>query len=85
VTIRIYTGASGSFELYEDDGISQEYLEGTYSLTKFSWDNKKKTLSIAPVQGSGANSSARTMVIELLPAGTSKTVQWNGKPVKVKM
>ncbi len=85
VTVRIYTGASGSFELYEDDGISQEYLEGTFSLTKFSWDNKKKTLSIAPVQGSGVNPAGRTLVIELLPAGTSKTIQWNGKPVKVKM
>ena len=85
VTVRIYTGDSGSFELYEDDGISQEYLEGTYSLTKFSWDNKKMTLSITPVQESGVKPAARSMVIELLPAGTKKTIQWNGKPIKVKM
>ena len=85
VTVRIFTGDSGSFELYEDDGISQEYLEGTYSLTKFSWDNKKMTLSITPVQENGVKPAARSMVIELLPAGTKKTIQWNGKPLKVKM
>lgn len=85
VTVRIYTGDSGSFELYEDDGISQEYLAGTYSLTRFSWDNNKKTLSITPVKESGVKPAARSMVIELLPAGTKKTIQWNGKPIKVKM
>ena len=28
-TLRVYRGANGQFTLYDDDGISQEYLKGT--------------------------------------------------------
>jgi len=85
VTIRIFTGASGSFELYEDDGISQEYLDGAYSLIRFAWDNKKSTLSITPAQGTGMEPSPRSMIIELVPTGKRKSVEWKGRAVKIKM
>ena len=31
-TLRVYTGADGEYTLYEDDGISQEYLDGARHL-----------------------------------------------------
>ena len=31
VTLNVYTGANGSFSLYEDDGVSRQYLHGQYS------------------------------------------------------
>jgi alpha-glucosidase (family GH31 glycosyl hydrolase) len=27
-TLKVYTGTDGSFTLYDDDGISQDYLDG---------------------------------------------------------
>src|SRR5665647_513330 len=46
-TIKVYTGADGQFTLYEDDGISLEYLKGIGRCTSFQWNEKKRTLIIA--------------------------------------
>lgn len=34
ITLEIFPGEKGSFQLYEDDGISEEYQEGNYALTQ---------------------------------------------------
>ena len=47
-TIRIYPGADGSFTLYEDDGISQEYLHGAVRTTEFVWHDRDHMLTIQP-------------------------------------
>ena len=39
----IYTGANGSFQLYEDDGISFDYLEGENSKTVFEYSFSKES------------------------------------------
>jgi hypothetical protein len=36
--IHIYPGENNEFELYEDDGVSQNYSKGAYALTRFSQD-----------------------------------------------
>lgn len=51
LSLHIYAGADASFELYEDDGRSNEYLSGKYAYTKISWDDSKKELTILPVRG----------------------------------
>lgn len=51
LTLHIYTGADGTFTLYEDDGSSNDYLKGGFTSTKISWNDKKKELTIAPVAG----------------------------------
>ncbi len=50
--IRIYEGADGEFTLYEDEGDNYNYEKGMYSTIKFSWNDKKKTLTIGKRQGS---------------------------------
>ena len=86
-TIRIYEGASGAFELYEDDGTSQEYLAGKYSLIRLAWDDGRKILSIERRPGPGwtAAPSSREIVIELVPSGIRKSVAWDGASVQIKM
>ncbi len=42
--IKVFAGASGSFEMYEDDGISLEYQTGAYALTRFSVEWGEKTV-----------------------------------------
>ncbi len=46
VELRIYPGADGSFNLYEDDGITYNYTKGEHSIIPFRWDDKNKTLII---------------------------------------
>ncbi len=53
VTLNIYTGADGSFSLYEDDGVSRQYLHGQYSRIPLRWDERAKTLTIGAREGNG--------------------------------
>ena len=49
--IRIYPGADGVFELYEDDGETFNYQKEEYSKILFQWNDTKKTLKIGVCQG----------------------------------
>jgi len=44
--IKVFGGANGNFELYEDDGESTDYLKGKYALTTFDflWNAGNETL-----------------------------------------
>src|SRR5260221_6924485 len=53
VTLTIYTGANGSFSLYEDDGVSRQYLHGQYSRIPLRWNERTKTLTIGAREGNG--------------------------------
>lgn len=85
LTVRIYTGASGSFSLYEDDGISQQYLKGDYTVTKFSWDDTAGKITISPVAGNVAGTAVRKFVFELMPAGTRINATWEGEEFRVSL
>jgi alpha-D-xyloside xylohydrolase len=47
----VYTGADGSFTLYEDEGENYNYEEGAYSLITFSWSENDQTLTIGAREG----------------------------------
>ena len=36
LSVRVYSGAAGSFDLYEDDGRTTEYIEGSYNVRRIS-------------------------------------------------
>jgi alpha-glucosidase/alpha-D-xyloside xylohydrolase len=85
-TLRVYSGSSGEFTMYEDDGISQGYLQNKGTWTKLSWDDaaKKLTITAAPPAGvTNASTAEREFRVELLPAGTVKTVTYNGRKAEV--
>lgn len=50
--IRIYAGADGQFTLYEDEGDGYKYEKGVYATINFTWNDKKKTLTIGDRNGS---------------------------------
>lgn len=49
--IRVYPGANGEFVLYEDENDNYNYEKGSYSTITFSWDDRKKTLTISDRKG----------------------------------
>ncbi|MCH7412309.1 DUF5110 domain-containing protein [Belliella sp. R4-6] len=51
--LKVYLGESRSFTLYEDDGISNDYLEGIYLKTKFELTDSENEaiLNINPAKG----------------------------------
>ncbi|MGA7162082.1 MAG: TIM-barrel domain-containing protein [Bacteroidota bacterium] len=49
--IRIYRGANGRFDLYEDEGDNYNYEKGKFTTVPFNWDNEKSTLTIGAREG----------------------------------
>jgi len=53
IELNIYTGANGQFKLIEDDGSSNDYLQGIYALTNIEYEenNENNLIKIKPVVG----------------------------------
>ena len=53
LTLEIFAGANGSFQLIEDDGNSNDYLEGKYAgtLIEYSAEPSESSVVIHPVSG----------------------------------
>jgi len=94
--IRVYAGANGEFTLYEDEGDNYNYEKGIYSTITFTWDDKKKVLTINNREGSfpGMLEERRfniVLVNENKGTGTSEVgsydsqVAYSGKKIKVKL
>ena len=84
-TLRVYRGANGQFTLYEDDGISQEYLNGRGSWTRMTWNDaaKQLTLEAGAPRGAANITAPRTFKVQLLPEGTTQDITYSGRRVQV--
>ncbi|MDY8135627.1 glycoside hydrolase family 31 protein [Aquimarina sp. 2201CG5-10] len=78
-------GQSSSFELYEDDGISDDYIHGKKAITKLSYNRQSNshTIVIHPTQGVYKGQlKKRSYQIELPATKKASLVTVNGKKVK---
>ena len=93
--IRIYKGADGKFDLYEDQGDNYNYEKGIYSTIKFIWNDATKTLNIAKRKGEFPGILKRRIfqiVIVSQNHGTGieltekidKTIEYNGTEKSIK-
>jgi len=94
-TLRIYPGADGDFTLYEDDGISQQYLHGRATRIHLTWNDKTQILTLRPgapdndAAGSanlpGANLPVQqTFTVARMTDKAMRTVKYEGKEVSVR-
>ncbi|MDL2208614.1 DUF5110 domain-containing protein [Parabacteroides sp. OttesenSCG-928-O15] len=82
-TLKVYAGANGSFTLYDDDGISQDYLTGEgCSIIDIKWDQKRKQLSLSPAKGNTLQTTKK-FIVELLPDNVKKEINYANAPVSV--
>ena len=51
IELRVYGGADGSFDLYEDAGDTYEYEKGARAIIPLRWSEASKTLTIGERQG----------------------------------
>jgi alpha-glucosidase/alpha-D-xyloside xylohydrolase len=86
-TLEVYRGANGQYTLYDDDGISQDYLRDKGSWIRMTWNDEAKTLVLAPGAPRGATNIVmpRMFRVRLLPGGTEQTVRYAGKKVSVRL
>jgi alpha-glucosidase (family GH31 glycosyl hydrolase) len=84
-TLRVYSGAHGQFTLYDDDGVSQEYLQGRGSWIRLSWNDRRRQLTLEPGAPDGASNvvTERPFRVVVLPEGTERMVTYRGRRVVV--
>jgi alpha-D-xyloside xylohydrolase len=95
IELRIYPGADGKFELYEDEGDNYNYEKGKYAIIPFSWNDKTKTLIIGDRKGEFEGMlKERTINIVMVnqsvglgvePSTVYKTIKYSGKNILVKV
>ncbi len=85
LAVHVFPGADGAFDLYEDEGNSNAYLEGAYSITPMrqQWTEQQAVLQIGPAQGE-TQLLPETRQVSLLFHGfnapASVALRLNGKP-----
>jgi len=94
IEVRIYRGADGDFNLYEDENDSYNYEKGAYATISFHWDDARKALTISDRKGEFPgmlqNRNFRVVVVGKnhgtgigVTANPDKTVQYSGKQITV--
>ncbi|MCQ2257573.1 MAG: DUF5110 domain-containing protein [Bacteroidaceae bacterium] len=95
IRLYVYQGADGEFTLYEDEGVNYGYEAGRYSKIKFTYNDAKKTLTIADRQGEYPGMlKNRTFTIVAVskdkvqgynPEAEGKVVKYDGKSATVQL
>jgi alpha-glucosidase/alpha-D-xyloside xylohydrolase len=84
LTVRIYRGADGSAQLYNDDGSSNGYLKGESAVTSLKWDDQARELTIEPqVSPDHRLKQPQKLRIKLIPSGNEKLVDYAGESIAV--
>ena len=93
LTLNVYTGAAGTGSVYEDDGLSRQYLSGKYSRIPLSYDEATHTLNIGQRMGSFPGMRAmRTIRVRWMTPGRAldldaadKILTYTGAALALKM
>ena len=95
IELRIYPGADGDFNLYEDQGDSYAYEQGAHSIIPIHWDDATRTLTIGAREGSFPGMKpGHTFDVVIVSAGhgvggeptakPDKTIHYDGSKTEVK-
>ncbi len=83
LSILVFPGCDGAFELYEDDGLSLGYQRGECARIPFHWDDARGILEIGECQGTYPGMPwVRHLTIRRVRPGTSPMAPSSGVPVE---
>jgi alpha-D-xyloside xylohydrolase len=86
IDLRVYRGADGAFDLYEDENDNYNYEKGAHATIPLRWDEAQQTLTIGPRTGTYPGMLA-TRTFRVAFDGNpqpAKTVTYSGAQVTVK-
>lgn len=82
--LKVYTGANGSFILFEDEFDNYNYENGAYTEIPIIWDDTLRKLTIEARKGAYSGMLSNRKFTVTLDDGTSKIVNYGGKKLVVK-
>ncbi len=95
VTLFVYAGADGAFDLYEDDGETDAYVDGSFTRIPIRYDDASGTVTIGEREGAYADMALRRTFhvrwitgpsrdADDLDASPDRTVEYTGREVAVR-
>jgi alpha-D-xyloside xylohydrolase len=96
IEVRIYPGADGDFNLYEDEGDSYRYEHGAHAIIPIHWDDANRTVTIGAREGSYPGMAAgHTFNVVIVRSGhgiggevtdlPDKAIQYAGAKIAAKL
>src|SRR5262249_10732084 len=96
IELRVYKGADGKFDLYEDAGDGYAYERGQHSIIPMRWDDRSGVLTIGTREGTFPGMlekrTFRIIVVgkshgvgEGSPNAFDKEIAYNGKELSIKV
>jgi alpha-D-xyloside xylohydrolase len=83
IELRVYPGADGDFNLYEDQGDGYGYEQGAHAVIPFHWDDANRTLTIGERKGTYPGMAAgHTFNVVLVGPGRGTGGETTGRPDK---
>jgi len=80
----VYPGADGEFVLYEDDGLTFNYLKGEWSRLRLAWNDAGRTLSLRLERGSRPITPLpRKIEVRLAGEKAGRSVEFTGKALRL--
>lgn len=89
-TLRVYTGADGSFEMYDDDGTTLNYEKKAGTAILFKWNDSSRTLTISTGKHS-TGIAIKQFAVQFVGGGNQRqarplqNVAFKGEPIEIKM
>jgi alpha-D-xyloside xylohydrolase len=84
IELRVYRGANGTFELYEDENDNYNYEKGIHATIPMTWNDSTQTLTIGARVGSYPGMPAtRTFRVVFDGPTQPKTAQYTGAPITI--
>jgi alpha-D-xyloside xylohydrolase len=81
ITLMVYTGADGTFSLYEDDGVSRQHVKGAFSRIPIRYDERSGELTIGAREGSFPGmAQRRTFNIRWMGASATRMLDLDAQP-----
>ncbi len=85
IEISVYSGADGSFVLYEDDGVSLAHTKGEAAWTRFTWSDADRALTIDPDSRSDPGMPhARAFRVRIIPGRDTQEVKYSGQKLVIR-
>lgn len=96
IELRIYGGADGDFEIYNDEGDNYDYVHGAHSLISLHWDDRQHKLTIGKRMGTYPEMS-REIEFHIVMVGphhgtgeavtpvADKLIEYRGEPLTISL
>jgi alpha-D-xyloside xylohydrolase len=81
ITLLVYAGKDGHFDIYEDDGTSLGYQRGAFARIPVTWSEGERTLTIGARKGSFPGMvTKRVIAVRWISGASKKAANFEAKP-----